>query len=194
MDTRQAELDAMIDVFLGDAVDSGKRQQLDEIHAAMRSQQFDLIQLLQEGKIADAEYADRCNSLFDRSLKSFEAVLGKRDFDKLFGSEARNAGGGIDKAAFLAARKKARRGIELATLYANFCRASGTPEELILDFAFQSNPQAKEAAPVGQRVVMSYFTAKRLMLMLTTVIQKYEATYGPLALDPRERVRTMARV
>ena len=48
--------------------------------------------------------------------------------------------------------------------YANFCRVSSTPEELILDLGL--NPQPTNPAigkvMVSQRTIMNHYTAKRL--------------------------------
>ena len=53
-------------------------------------------------------------------------------------------------------------------LYANFCRVTGTPEELILDFGLNAQPfgMPSEAVEVKQRIVTNYFTAKRMLQAL----------------------------
>ena len=45
--------------------------------------------------------------------------------------------------------------------YANFCRVTGSPEELIIDFALNPQPMGvpSEAIDIDQRVVMNYYTA-----------------------------------
>ena len=56
--------------------------------------------------------------------------------------------------------------------YANFCRVTGTPEELIVDFALNPQPMGVPTQPVviSQRIVTNYYTAKRMLhaLQLTT--------------------------
>src|SRR5262249_30652692 len=54
------------------------------------------------------------------------------------------------------------------SFYTNFCRVTGTPEELILDFALNAHPfgAASEPLVINQRLVMNYFTAKRLLQAL----------------------------
>ena len=42
---------------------------------------------------------------------------------------------------------------------------------------------------MSQRVVMNYFTAKRLLGALTGVIQQHEAAFGPLELDYQKRMQ-----
>ena len=50
------------------------------------------------------------------------------------------------------------------TSYANFCRVTGTPEELIIDFGLNAQPFGvpQEAVVITQRLVTNYYTAKRL--------------------------------
>ena len=49
--------------------------------------------------------------------------------------------------------------------YANFCRVSSTPEELILDLGLNPHPYATgdTTVRVSQRIIMNHFTAKRLI-------------------------------
>ncbi|MFT7639525.1 MAG: hypothetical protein ACI9G1_001261 [Pirellulaceae bacterium] len=73
--------------------------------------------------------------------------------------------------------------------YANFCRVSGTPEELVLDFGF--NPQIPEqAVEVADRVVVNYYTAKRLLGILGAWVQRHEQVFGPLEIDVNRRVQS----
>ena len=54
------------------------------------------------------------------------------------------------------------------TTYANFCRVTGTPEELIIDVGLNSQPVGPQTEPIriNQRLVLNYFTAKRLLAAL----------------------------
>ena len=80
---------------------------------------------------------------------------------------------------------------EMSTVYTNFCRVSVTPEEMILDFGLntQLTPTPTEPVRLTHRVVMNFFTAKRLMNALLNVVNQYESTYGPLELDFQRRFR-----
>ncbi|MBX3440524.1 MAG: DUF3467 domain-containing protein, partial [Planctomycetaceae bacterium] len=53
-------------------------------------------------------------------------------------------------------------------IYANLCRVSSTPEEVILDLALNPNPVGGQSAMirVSQRVILNHFTAKRLAALL----------------------------
>ncbi len=85
---------------------------------------------------------------------------------------------------------------QLSTVYTNFCRVSVTPEELVLDFGLntQMTPNPQEPIKLSHRVVMNFFTAKRLMTALINVVQAHENTYGVLELDfQRRATRGMPR-
>lgn len=79
----------------------------------------------------------------------------------------------------------------LSTVYTNFCRVSGTPEELVLDFGLnpQMAPNPSEPIKLTHRVVMNFYTAKRLLLALMNVVQQYETNFGALELDFQKRMR-----
>lgn len=81
---------------------------------------------------------------------------------------------------------------QAVTCYANFCRVTGTPEELILDFGLNPNAmQAQASAPpveVKQRLVLNYFTAKRMLQALHMSVQRHEQAFGVLETDVAKRV------
>lgn len=80
----------------------------------------------------------------------------------------------------------------LSTIYTNFCRVNVTPEELVLDFGLstQLTPNPSEPVRMTHRIVMNFYTAKRLMMALHNVVQKHENEYGVLELDFTRRART----
>ena len=75
-------------------------------------------------------------------------------------------------------------------LYANFCRVTGTPEELIIDFGLNPQPFGIPTGPImiTQRIVTNFFTAKRMLHALQLTIQRHEATFGVLETDVQKRV------
>ena len=77
------------------------------------------------------------------------------------------------------------------SLYANFCRVTGSPEELIMDFGLNSQPFDVPTEPVAvtQRVIVNYYTAKRLLRVLENTIDRHEGTFGVLETDVQRRVR-----
>ena len=79
-------------------------------------------------------------------------------------------------------------------LYANFCRVTGTPEELIIDFGLNPQPFGVPTEPIAitQRIVTNFFTAKRLWHALSMTLQRHEATFGVLETDVQKRVHSAA--
>lgn len=75
--------------------------------------------------------------------------------------------------------------------YANFCRVTGSPEELIVDFGLNPQPVGipKDPIHVKQRIIMNFFTAKRLLAALQMSVQRHEAVFGVLETDIQKRLR-----
>src|SRR6516164_9453276 len=79
----------------------------------------------------------------------------------------------------------------ISSTYTNWYRVTGTPEELILDFGL--NPEMgqmpTEAIKLTQRLVMNFWTAKRLLNALHFAVQRHESFFGPLEVDVQRRLR-----
>lgn len=75
--------------------------------------------------------------------------------------------------------------------YANFCRVTGTPEELIIDFGLNPQPVGIPTQPIviTQRIITNFYTAKRMLHALQLTVQRHEATFGVLETDIQKRVR-----
>jgi hypothetical protein len=84
----------------------------------------------------------------------------------------------------------------LSPCYANFCSVRRTIEEVILDFGLTTEFMGPSKHPVvlEQRVVMSYFTAKRLMEALRVSLQQHESVFGSVELDARKRAQQVRDV
>ncbi|MDO5553096.1 MAG: DUF3467 domain-containing protein [Planctomycetia bacterium] len=80
---------------------------------------------------------------------------------------------------------------EVSALYANFCRVTGTPEELIIDFGLNPHPMGVPSEPIAvdQRIVTNFFTAKRLLHALSMTIARHEAAFGTLEIDVQKRIK-----
>jgi len=83
----------------------------------------------------------------------------------------------------------------LNTIYANFARVTSLPEELVLDFGMNTNmtPAPTEALKLTHRLVLNYYTAKRLLGALHMAVQQHENTYGVLEVDVTKRARNAPR-
>jgi hypothetical protein len=78
----------------------------------------------------------------------------------------------------------------IAAAYANFCRVTGTPEELIVDFGL--NKQVAGTSPdtiqLTQRIIVNFFTAKRLAAALAMAVARHEQAFGNLETDVQRRI------
>jgi len=84
---------------------------------------------------------------------------------------------------------------QLQTAYANFARVTGTPEELVLDFGLNTHatPNPNEPVRLTHRLVINYYTAKRLLGALHMSIQQHEQMYGVLETDIQKRLKVPPR-
>ena len=74
--------------------------------------------------------------------------------------------------------------------YANFCRVTGTPEEMIIDFGLTPQPFGvpQQIVTITQRIVTNYFTAKRMLHALNLTVQRHEQAFGVLETDVQKRI------
>ena len=79
--------------------------------------------------------------------------------------------------------------------YSNFCRVTGTPEEVIVDFALNPNPFSRQdqTVKVDKRLVMNQFTAKRLFAALQQTILRHEQNFGVIELNVQRRLSPAAQ-
>lgn len=84
---------------------------------------------------------------------------------------------------------------EATSCYANFCRVTATPEEVILDLGLNPHPFGAPSGKVrvSQRLIMNFFTAKRLLAALSMTIQRHEQMFGVLETDVNKRVQPGVR-
>jgi hypothetical protein len=78
----------------------------------------------------------------------------------------------------------------LEAAYSNFCRVTGTPEEVIIDFSLNPNPfsQQDQTVKIDKRLVLNHFTAKRLFAALQQTILRHEQNFGVIELNVRRRL------
>lgn len=94
---------------------------------------------------------------------------------------------------------------KLQTSYANAFRTHHTAEEVVFDLGMNvttprpASPQADGDKPgeprrladvtfnANHRVVMNYYTAKRLALSLAEIVRRHEQAFGELELDTQKR-------
>ena len=80
---------------------------------------------------------------------------------------------------------------DVSSCYANFCRVTGSPEELIIDFGLNSQPVGipKDPIKISQRLIVNFYTAKRLLGALSMAVQRHEAAFGVLETDIQKRLQ-----
>jgi len=74
--------------------------------------------------------------------------------------------------------------------YSNFCRVTGTPEEVIIDFALNPNPFSRQdqTVKIDNRLVLNHYTAKRLFAALQQTIMRHEQNFGVIELNVQRRL------
>ena len=96
------------------------------------------------------------------------------------------------------AGKQVKVGVDERTMdmtYANGFRTNGTAEEVMIDFGLNlMNPgrQQDENQPdvifkVEERIILNYYSAKRLAITLSQLIRRHEDQFGELELDVAKR-------
>jgi hypothetical protein len=83
---------------------------------------------------------------------------------------------------------------DLKTHYVNWYRILGTGEEMLIDLALTPNLGVVTADPihVKDRLVLSVFTAKRLLHHLGAAVGHYENIFGRVEIDVPTRLRGAA--
>jgi len=81
---------------------------------------------------------------------------------------------------------------EMQSLYVNFFRVTGNPDEVLLDLGMYSQViQATGPEPVNlsHRLIMNFVTAKKLAEVLRVVVARHEQAFGVVEVDPNRRLR-----
>jgi Protein of unknown function (DUF3467) len=82
---------------------------------------------------------------------------------------------------------------EVTNTYANWYQVIGTPEELMVELGLTSKLGVVTEDPVRvkQRLVMSFYTAKRLVTHLHYAIRRYESVFGDIEIDVPKRLEAL---
>jgi hypothetical protein len=74
--------------------------------------------------------------------------------------------------------------------YANFCRVMATPEEVILDFGLNPQPftAGRQDVKANHRIVMNFYTTKRLLAAIGMTVQRHEQAFGAIEVDVNRRL------
>jgi hypothetical protein len=81
---------------------------------------------------------------------------------------------------------------DMQSIYVNFFRVTGNPDEVLMDFGVYSQvigPNGPEPVHLKHRLIMNYVTAKKLAEVLRVVVQRHEQVFGYVEVDPNRRLR-----
>ena len=85
---------------------------------------------------------------------------------------------------------------DMESLYVDFFRVTGNPDEVLLDLGMYSQViGATGAEPVhlSHRLIMNFVTAKKLAEVLRVVVARHEQAFGVVEVDPNRRLRFNAQ-
>ena len=84
---------------------------------------------------------------------------------------------------------------DVTTAYANWYQVLGTPEELMVELGLTPSLGVVTDDPIRikQRLVMSFYTAKRLVTHLHYAIRRYESVFGELEIDVPARIHALSQ-
>ncbi|QDV28649.1 hypothetical protein Spb1_05130 [Planctopirus ephydatiae] len=108
-------------------------------------------------------------------------------------ADAQSATGSNGNSTLNVAQPQIQEPADLKPLYSNFARVAGTPEEVVVDFGLDPMPFSNTARQIkiSERVVMNYYTAKRLWAALGASLQRFEQAFGPLEIDVSKRAKQL---
>ncbi len=81
---------------------------------------------------------------------------------------------------------------DMKSLYVNFFRVSGNPDEVLLDMGLYSQVIAAagpEPVDLSHRLIMNFVTAKKLAEVLRVVVARHEQQFGVVEVDTNRRLR-----
>jgi hypothetical protein len=84
----------------------------------------------------------------------------------------------------------------MSSVYVNFFRVTGNPDEVLLDLGMYSQvmaPGGPEPIELTHRLVMNFVTAKKLAEVLRVVVARHEQAFGAIEVDPNRRLRAQPR-
>ena len=104
-------------------------------------------------------------------------------------SQRQPRGESVHGTATAGPQQPANEGGTPIAVYANFCRVSGTSEEVFFDFGVRILTAEDLDAPVQttSRVAMNFYTLKRLIPALQTTLDRHENAFGPVEIDIQKR-------
>jgi len=86
------------------------------------------------------------------------------------------------------------------TSYANAFRTNASADEVFLDFGINhtvpvqqsqdgNNPAAEILFKIDERLILNYYTAKRLAITLSNIVRRHEERFGELQVNVADRAK-----
>lgn len=100
-DADREEFQALVDESLGAGYDEAKIAAVHNLRLGLRREQTRLAERLANTSLTHRQYLDQLNELLRRVYSECEKILGKRDFEKLFGAPLAEIDHMVDRDLFL---------------------------------------------------------------------------------------------
>jgi hypothetical protein len=100
VEERVAELVLLIEQHLGRDFDPRRRAEVERIRTASAQAQFDPLTAAEDGALDADLYLERFTDLLSRTFADIDRVLGRADFERVFGGPPEDALGIIDRDAY----------------------------------------------------------------------------------------------
>ena len=76
------------------------------------------------------------------------------------------------------------------TTFANWAAVTFSAEELVVGFGLIADqPTGGQTVQLSDRIVCTFYTAKRLLMLLEKAVERHEQDFGVLELDPMKRLK-----
>ncbi len=85
---------------------------------------------------------------------------------------------------------------DMESLYVNFFRVTGNPDEVLLDLGMYSQvtmPTGPEPVELSHRLIMNFVTAKKLAEVMRVIVARHEQAFGAVEVDANRRLRLNAQ-
>lgn len=91
----------MTETYLGPYFDEVKLDKIENLQIELDDRHAELFSMFEGKQLSAGDFVDASNSALKEMYARCEKILGEDDFEKLFGGSPEEAGGYIDKDAFL---------------------------------------------------------------------------------------------
>lgn len=132
-DVRHQEFQAMADFRLGKGYDPEKLRRVEDEQIRLDKREAELSRLNESHQLTGEQFFESLQSAFEKTLGKYEEILGKHDFEKLFGVPPSAASRLVDRESFLQSHMSAEgMRVPPASAVAHGEPAGAIPERLFV--------------------------------------------------------------